>query len=57
MKIVSKKYLSDWLVSGSITVYADGSARLRIRHSGKLLHNKIHKNEKAARAAWYRWNA
>ena len=58
MKIVSKKYLSAWYdVSGSITIYSDGTARLRIRQLGKIQHNKIHKNEKAAKAAWYRWNA
>lgn len=58
MKITSKKYLSAWYgVSGSITVYEDGTARLKIRQSGKLQHNKVHKNEKAAMSAWYRANA
>lgn len=58
MKINSKKTLTAWYgVSGSISVYEDGTARLKIRQSGKLLHNKVHKNEKAAMAAWYRANA
>lgn len=57
MKIVSKKTLSAWYgVTGSITVYVDGTTRLKIRQFGKLQHNKIHKNKKAALAAWYRAN-
>ena len=58
MKITSKKPLAAWYgVSGTLFVYEDGTARLKIRQGGKLLHNKIHKNEKAAMAAWYRENA
>ena len=58
MKIINKKALTAWYgVTGSIAVYADGTARLKIRQSGKLLHNKMHKNEKVAMAAWYRANA
>lgn len=58
MKIISKKYLTAYYgVTGSITTYADGSARLRIKQLGKLLHNKVHKNKKAALSAWYRANA
>lgn len=58
MKIIAKKYLTAFYgVTGSVTTYADGSARLRIKQTGKLLHNKIHKNERAAMAAWYRANA
>lgn len=57
MKIVSKRYLTAYYgVTGSITTYADGSARLRVKQLGKLLHNKVHKNYKAAKAAWYREN-
>ncbi len=58
MKSISKKYLTAYYgVTGSVTVYADGTARLRIKQMGKLLHNKVHKNEKAAMSAWYRANA
>ena len=58
MKITSKKILSAWYgVSGSVTVYTDGTARLKISQNGKLEHNKVHKNEKAAMSAWYRFNA
>lgn len=58
MRTVSKKPLTAWYgVTGSITVYSDGTARLKISQMGKLLHNKVHKNEKAAMAAWYRANA
>lgn len=58
MKITSKKYLTAFYgVTGSVTTYVDGSARLRIKQAGKLLHNKVHKNERAAMAAWYRANA
>lgn len=58
MKIITKKYLTAFYgVTGSVTTYADGSARLRIKQAGKLLHNKVHKNEKAAMSAWYRANA
>lgn len=57
MKTVKIRYLSAWYgVTGSIRVYTDGTARLRIKQSGKLLHNKIHANEKAALSAWYRAN-
>jgi len=58
MKIISKKYLSAFYgVTGSVTLYKDGTARLRIMQRGKLLHNKVHKNENAAMSAWYRANA
>lgn len=56
MKIISKKALTGWYgASGSISVYENGSARLKIRQLGKLQHNKVHKNEKAAMSAWYRY--
>lgn len=58
MKTVSVKTLKAlYGVTGSIRVYEDGTARLKIRQMGKLLHNKVHANERAARAAWYRANA
>lgn len=58
MKIINKKFLTAWYgVSGSIAVYEDGTARLKIKQAGKLLHNKVHKNERAAMSAWYRANA
>lgn len=58
MKTISVKYLTAYYgVTGSIRVYENGTARLRIKQCGKLIHNKIHANEKAARAAWYRANA
>lgn len=58
MRTVSVKYLKAlYGVTGSIRVYADGTARLRIKQMGKLIHNKVHANERAARAAWYRANA
>lgn len=57
MKITKKKALTAWYgVTGSLSVYSDGTARLKISQMGKLLHNKIHKNEKAAMSAWYRAN-
>ena len=50
--------LKSWYgVTGSIRVYEDGTARLMIKHMDKTIHNKIHKSEKAARAAWYRANS
>lgn len=53
-----KKYLRDdqGLATASITIKADGQARLIIRDCyGRKHHDKLHKNEKAARAAWYRY--
>ena len=52
-----KKYLRDGqgLAAASITIRADGQARLLIRDCyGRKQHDKLHKNEKAARSAWYR---
>ena len=58
MKIIERKTLSAWYgVSGQMTVYADGTARLKVYQLGKLLHNKVHANRRAALAAWYRQNA
>lgn len=58
MKIINKRYLKSFYgVTGSVSEYADGTARLRIRQMGKLLHNKVHKNVSAAMSAWYRANA
>ena len=52
-----KRITAFYGATGSVTTYADGTARLRIKQAGKLQHNKVHKNEKAAMAAWYRANA
>ena len=43
-------------VSGSIEDKKNGTARLIIRQNGEKVHDKIHKNRKAALAAWYRAN-
>ena len=53
-----KKYLKGWYgCTGSIQVKKDGTARLIVRDGlGHKTHDKIHKNEKAAMAAWYREN-
>lgn len=57
MRTKSIKYMKGYYgTTGSIREYSDGTARLRIRQMGKLLHNKVHKNTKAAMAAWYRYN-
>lgn len=53
-----KKYLRDGqgLATASITIKADGQARLIIRDGcGRKQHDKMHKSERAARAAWYRY--
>ncbi len=53
-----KIYLRDGqgLATASITIKAGGQARLIIRDCyGRKHHDKLHKNEKAARAAWYRY--
>lgn len=55
---MKKTYLRDpqGLATASITVKSSGEARLIIRDCyGKKWHDKIHKNERAARAAWYRY--
>lgn len=49
-------------VTGTIKDLPDGTARLRVVQempdgSRRLWHNKIHKDRKAALAAWYRENA
>lgn len=41
--------------SATITPQRDGTARLVIRQNGRKMHDKIHKNERAALAAWYRY--
>jgi hypothetical protein len=53
-----KRYLRsyDGLATGSITVHRDGSATLIVFVAGKR-HKSEHKNERAAKAAWYRWSA
>lgn len=44
--------------TASITEHKDGTATLKIRiPSGKLVHNKVHKNQKAAYSAWRRYCA
>ncbi len=53
-----KLYLKDpqGLVTASITIKPSGEARLVIRDCyGRKWHDKVHKNEKAAKAAWYRY--
>ena len=59
MKAVRVRHLPrSYDVTASIIVYADGTARLKIKHtSGKVLHDKIHTSEKAALSSWYRWNS
>ena len=57
LKIIKTRHLSAWYgVTGTIKVYSDGTARLRAKQYTTMLHNKIHKNEKAAMSAWYRLN-
>ena len=55
---MAKTYLKAWYgVTGSIEDKKDGTARLIVRNGcGKKTHDKIHKNHKAAMAAWYREN-
>jgi hypothetical protein len=64
LKIIERKALTAWYdVSGQMTVYADGTARLKVYQKlgnpprNKLKHNKVHANRRAALAAWYRENA
>lgn len=64
MKVIERKTLSAYYgVSGQITVYADGTAQLKVYQKlgnpprNKQLHNKVHANRRAALAAWYRENA
>lgn len=56
--MMAKTYLKAWYgVTGSIEDKKDGTARLIVRDGcGKKTHDKIHKNHKAAMAAWYREN-
>lgn len=58
MKIVNKRYMvAHYGVTGSVSEYEDGTARLKVRDGvGRIVHNKVHKNPKAAMAAWYRAN-
>lgn len=51
MKTIHKSFYA----SASITDKKDGTARLVIKtFTGIKTHDKIHKNRKAALAAWYR---
>lgn len=44
--------------TASVTDHRDGTATLRIKlPTGKLVHNNVHKNHKAALAAWRRYCA
>ena len=45
---------SDYGVTATITDKRDGTARLVARCGGKKVHDKIHKNRKAAENAWRR---
>lgn len=50
-----KTYHKSYGVSATITDKRDGSAQLVARDSaGKKIHDKAHKNRKAAEAAWRR---
>ncbi len=50
-----KTYHKSYGVTASITDKPDGTARLIAKTStGKKVHDKIHKNRKAAEAAWRR---
>lgn len=58
MKIYLKSY--DGIATGSITEHKDGTATLSVTCKGfcsVTRHKSEHKNVKASRAAWYRWNA
>ena len=51
-----KTYHRDYGCSASITDTRSGEAKLIIRdHRGKVVHNKVHANRKAALAAWHRY--
>lgn len=53
-----KTYLKSFLCTGSIQDKRDGTARLVICLSnGEKAKDSVHKNRKAALAAWYRFNA
>lgn len=53
MKTIHKEYGC----TGVISDKRDGSARLVIKMwNGQKVHDKIHKNRKAALSAWYRFN-
>ena len=50
-----KTYHKDIYATASITDKKDGTARLVVKAiNGVKMHDKIHKNRKAALAAWYR---
>lgn len=51
---MAKKY-HEYGCTATITVKRDGTARLVIRSIYGKHHDKIHKNEKAAYAAWRRY--
>lgn len=52
-----KKYYKDFTgATASITTHSDGTATLCVSVAGKR-YKSIHKNERAARQAWYRWCA
>lgn len=49
-------YKGDYGFTASVRIHRDGTATLRIWSGyGQLVHNKRHKNQKAAYAAWRRW--
>lgn len=50
-----KTYYKDYRVTASITDKSDGTARLLAKDpSGKAIHDKAHKNRRAAMAVWRR---
>ena len=53
-----KVIYSDYDTIATITDHRDGTATLKIKiYTGKVVHNKVHKNHKAALAAWRRYCA
>ena len=50
-----KTYYRDYGITASITDTPDGTAKLLVKDPfGKKIHDKIHKNRKAALSAWKR---
>ena len=50
-----KTYYRDYGITASITDKSDGTAKLLVKDPfGKKIHDKIHKNRKAALSAWKR---
>ena len=52
---VAKTYKSFYGATGVIREHRDGTATLTVCIAGKKYRSK-HKNPRAARAAWYRWD-